>query len=148
VAELGQRTGHAAGPSDPYAERGPTGWVVWVVFAGVIMVLAGSFHAIEGLVAIFKDNYYAVAPSGLVVNVDYTAWGWTHLILGILICAAGFGAIVGQTWARVVGVILASLSAIVNLAFVAATPVWSITIIALDVIIIYSLIVHGRELDA
>lgn len=122
-------------------------WVGMVLFAGVIMLLIGAFHAITGLVALFQDSYYVVRSSGLVVHVDYTAWGWTHIVLGLVVFAAGCGAIVGRTWARVVGVILASLSAVVNMLFLAAFPVWSVIIIALDVLVIYALIVHGRELQ-
>jgi hypothetical protein len=123
-----------------------SGWTVWIYFAGVIMIMIGTFHALDGLVAIFNDDYYLVRPSGLVVNVDYTAWGWTHLLFGILVAAAGLGAILGQTWARAVGVFLAVVSAVLNMVFIAAYPVWSIVIITLDVIVIYSLIVHGGEL--
>jgi len=112
-----------------------------------MMMLVGAFHAIDGLVALFNDDYYVVRPSGLVINVDYTAWGWTHLLLGILVFAAGCGAIVGQTWARVVGVILAVISAIVNMLFLAAYPGWSIIMITLDVIVIWALTVHGREMQ-
>lgn len=110
------------------------------------MAMIGGFHAICGFVALFKDDYYSVRPSGLVIDVDYTAWGWTHLLLGLLLFAAGCGAIVGQTWARVVGVLLALLSAVANMLFIAAYPAWSIIIITLDVIVIYALVVHGREL--
>src|ERR1044072_3184377 len=67
-----------------------TGWVGWIAFAGVMMVLLGTFHAIQGLVALFQDEYFLVAKSGLTVHVDYTAWGWIHLILGIIIALAGF----------------------------------------------------------
>ena len=72
-----------------------TGWTGWVAFAGIIMIVMGAFHAIAGLVALFKDSYYVVRPSGLVVNVDYTAWGWVHLFLGLVALAAGFGVLSG-----------------------------------------------------
>jgi hypothetical protein len=123
-----------------------TGWVGWIIFAGTMMVLVGTFHVIQGLVALFDDEYYLVGKNGLTVHVDYTAWGWTHLIAGIVIIAAGYGLFSGKTWARVVGVGLALVSAIVNFAFVAAYPFWSITVIALDVFIIYALTAHGREM--
>ena len=55
-----------------------TGWVGGVAFAGIMLIMLGIFQAIEGFVAIFDDGYYLVRPNGLVVNVDYTAWGWTH----------------------------------------------------------------------
>jgi hypothetical protein len=125
-----------------------TGWVGWIVFAGTMMMLIGTFHVIQGLVALFDDGYYLVAQNGLVVSVDYTAWGWTHLIAGVVVLAAGLGLFSGRAWARVLGVILASISAILNFAFIAAFPVWSLTVIALDVFVIYALTAHGAEMKA
>jgi hypothetical protein len=124
----------------------PTAWTGWVVFASFMMILLGAFQAIEGLVAIFDDGFYRVTESGLVVNVDYTVWGWTHLLLGALILISGIGVLAGNLAARTVGVILAGLSALVNLVFIEAYPVWSVIIITVDVLVIYALIVHGREL--
>lgn len=124
----------------------PTGWVGWVVFGGVMMVLVGGFQATMGLVALFNDEYFLVTSGGLLVTADYTTWGWVHLALGTVACVAGIGVMVGQTWARVIGIIMAAVSAIVNVAFLAAYPVWSIVVITLDVIVIYALAVHGNEL--
>lgn len=140
-----------AGPTtharaDSYAE--PSGWTGWIFFAGLMMILMGSFGAIQGLVALFNKGYYLVGSNGLVVNVDYTGWGWFHLILGAIVVLTGFGVMVGNTAARVFGIILAVISAIANLLFIAAYPVWSIIVITVDVIIIYALAVHGRELRA
>ncbi|GEL19774.1 DUF7144 family membrane protein [Pseudonocardia asaccharolytica] len=125
---------------------GISGWAGWVVFSGVMMIVVGAFQVIQGIVALVDSGYYLVGPNGLVVNVDYNAWGWLHLILGVLAVAVGIGLMKGNTAARVVGVVLAALSAIVNLAFIAAYPVWSTIIIAVDIIVIYAIIVHGREL--
>jgi hypothetical protein len=139
----------AAGPSPAAAHdpaRQPTAWTGWVVFAGVMMVLLGCFQAIEGLVAVFDDGFYQVTQGGLVVDVDYTAWGWTHLLLGAVIIICGVGVLNGNVAARAVGVLLAALSALANLAFIAAYPIWSVLIIAIDVLVIYALIVHGREM--
>jgi hypothetical protein len=124
----------------------PTGWTGWVVFASFIMIMLGCFQAIEGLVAIFNDEFYAVGKRGLVVHVDYTVWGWVHLVLGVLVFIAGIGVLSGNVAARALGVILAGISAVVNLAFIAAYPVWSTIIITIDVLVIYALTVHGREL--
>jgi hypothetical protein len=126
----------------------PTAWTGWVVFASFMMILLGAFQAIEGLVAIFDDGFYRVTESGLVVNVDYTAWGWTHLILGAVAVAVGFGLMVGNMFARVAGIAIALISAILNLVFISAYPVWSTIVIALDVIVIYAIVVHGRELKS
>jgi len=122
-----------------------TGWVGWIFFSGILMVMLGAFHAIMGFVALFKDDYYLVGRNGLVLSLDYTQWGWVHIIIGLVALAAGFGVLVGQMWARVVGIILALVSAVGNLVFIAAHPIWSTMVIVLDVLIIYALCVHGRE---
>jgi hypothetical protein len=123
-----------------------TGWVGWLVFAGIMMIVVGAFQVIDGLVALFNDELYVVRPDGLVVNVDYTAWGWTHLLLGILLIAAGAAVFSGRVWGRTLGVIVALLSAVVNFAFIPAYPVWSLLIITVDLLVIYALIAHGGEL--
>jgi hypothetical protein len=126
-----------------YAE--PTGWTGWITFAAFMMVTIGILHVVEGLVALFKDSYFIVGKSGLVVSADYTAWGWTHIILGGVVGLAGVGLLMGQMWARTVGVVVALISALVNFAFIAAYPLWSCILIAVDVLVVYSIIVHGRE---
>jgi len=133
----------------PYASRRPqpTGWVGFVVFAGVMLMMLGGFQAIQGLVAIFRDEYYLVSRSGLLLTVDFTTWGWIHLVIGLIAVGTGVGVLLGQTWARVVGIIIAVLSALSNLAFLPAYPIWSVIVIALDVLAIYALSVHGREVQ-
>jgi hypothetical protein len=125
-----------------------TGWFGWILFGSMMMIMVGAFQAIVGLTALFQDDYFLVTTGGLVVDVDYTAWGWVHLGLGALAVAAGVGLLSGRTWARVVAIALCMLSAIVNLAFIPAYPVWSIIVIALDVIVIYALAAHGKEYAA
>lgn len=135
-------------PTDPSGmHRSPPArslWYGWVAFAGTMLVLLGSFHAIAGLVALFNDDYYLVGSGGLVVTADYTAWGWAHLILGIVVAVAGAALFAGMLWARIVAIIVAIISAIVNLAFLSAYPLWSVIMIALDVVIIYAVSVHGE----
>jgi hypothetical protein len=124
----------------------PTAWVGWVVFAATMLVMLGTFHAIQGLVALFQDDYYLVGAEGLVVSLDFTTWGWTHLILGVLAVVTGIALLSGATWARALAVVVAFLSAIANVGFLAAYPVWSTLMIALNVVIIYAITVHGGEL--
>jgi len=112
----------------------------------VIMVLVGAFHVIQGLVALFKDDYYAVAQSGLVLNVSYTAWGWIHIVGGVIVVAAGIALFSGRMWARVLGTAMACVSAVVNVGFLSAYPIWSTMMIALDVAIIMALTVHGSDM--
>ena len=125
----------------------PTGWVGWVAFACAMMVVLGIIEVIQGFVAIFYDGYYRVPSSGLVVNIDFTTWGWTHLLLGLLIAASGVGLLYGNVAARILAVVLAGFSALLNLLFIEAYPIWSVIVIAFDVLVIYAVTVHGRELS-
>jgi hypothetical protein len=127
-----------------YAE--PTAWAGWVVFGGVMLMMLGAFQVIEGLVALFDDGFYLVRSNGLVVDVNYNTWGWIHLLIGVVAILAGVGLLAGNMVARVVGVAAAFLSALVNLAFISAYPVWSAILITIDVVVIFAIIVHGREL--
>ena len=123
----------------------PTGWTGWIVFASFMMFLLGAFQAVQGLVALFDDGFY-VTSGNLVVNVNYNVWGTVHLLLGVLLMLSGAGVLTGNLAARTIGVILAGLSALANMAFIGAYPFWSIIIITVDVLVIYALTVHGREL--
>jgi hypothetical protein len=148
MAQYADASSHIANSSPASGYRGTTAWVGWIAFAGMIMVMLGTFHIIQGLVALFNDEYYLVGKSGLIVNMDFTAWGWVHLIGGAIVLAAGLCVFAGQIWARTVGVIVALVSAVVNLGFLAAYPLWSMMMIALDVVVILALTVHGSEVKA
>lgn len=125
-----------------------TGWGGMVIFGATMLIMLGTFQAIAGLVAIFDSGYYLVGKGGLVVEIDYTAWGWLHLIVGVLAFAAGFGLFAGATWARLVGIAIALVSAVANFAFIPAYPIWSIAIITVDVLVIYAIAAHGREVTS
>ncbi len=135
-------------PSVSTDDAQTTGWTGWIAFAGAMLVLLGCFHAIQGLIALFQDEYYLVADSGLALHVDYTAWGITHLLLGLLVAYAGYSLFAGKTWARIIAVIVAVLSALVNVGFLAAYPVWSSIMIAIDILIIFAVTVHGKEMKS
>jgi hypothetical protein len=121
-----------------------SGWVGWVYFAGILMVITGIFQAIAGLTALLSPTYYAVGEKA-VVAFNYNQWGWIHLLLGALIGFAGVAVINGSVWGRVIGVVMAVLSIIANFAFVGAYPFWSILVMVIDVLVIYALTVHGDE---
>jgi hypothetical protein len=144
---------HSAKPDETASVAPPgvqptqmSGWVGWIAFAGVMMALVGTFHVMQGLVALFKDDYFLVGQSELTIQMDYTAWGWIHIVGGIIIAGAGFALFAGKVWARAIGVIVAMASAIVNIGFLAAYPVWSVTMIAIDILVIWALTVHGHEI--
>jgi hypothetical protein len=120
-------------------DTNPSGWVIGgVFFAGVLMVIAGAFQFINGLAAIGKDKIYAATPD-YVFEFDVTTWGWIHLIIGVIVALAGIAAMNGATWARVVGIVLAGISAITNFMFIPFYPFWSLAVIALAIWIIWAL---------
>jgi hypothetical protein len=128
------------------AAEATSGWAVgFILFAAIMMIMIGVFQAIAGLVAIFENEFY-VATRNYLFQFDATTWGWIHLIAGVIIAFAGWGLLSGRTWARVAGIILAVLSAIANFAFLPYYPFWALTIIALDVLVIWALAAHGRAL--
>jgi hypothetical protein len=132
------QTSHGAPPTR-------SGWTGYIGFAGIMMFVLGCFHAITGLVAIFDSEYYLVGKNGLIVEVDYTVWGWTHLVLGALIALAGAFLTTGAAWARAIAVVAAVVSAVVNLSFLSAYPIWSALMITFDVLVIYAVTVHGSR---
>jgi hypothetical protein len=122
-----------------------TGWVGFIAFAGVILIIVGVLQAIYGLVAIFNDNWVVFGDKANLL-VDLTVWGWVHLVLGVVLVLAGIGVFTGNVVARTVGVIAAAVSMVANFAVLPAYPLWGLVIIALDALVIYALIAHGREI--
>ncbi|SDW73339.1 hypothetical protein SAMN05421504_1011366 [Amycolatopsis xylanica] len=127
----------------PAPARSPM-WAGWVWFAAVMMIIIGVFGVIEGLVAIFSESYYVAGPNNVLV-LDVTGWGWFHLIAGILIGLTGIALFFDATWARVLTVVLAAVDAVAQLSFIAVAPVWSAIVIALCVMVIWAIVVHGSE---
>jgi len=123
----------------------PSGWVGWAYFAAFMVMFLGIFEAMAGLAAIFKDNFYLVTQTHLLV-FNFTTWGWINLILGIIIFLAGLELLRGAMWARIVALFLAVLSLVANAGFIDAYPIWSILMMIVDVLVIYALTVHGSEL--
>jgi hypothetical protein len=117
-----------------------------VTFAGIMMVLIGMFEAVGGLAAIIKDEFFVSTPNYF-ITLDVTTWGWIHLILGIVVILAGFALFRAATWARVVGIVMAGISAIANFLYIPYYPFWSIVIIALCAWVIWALGAHGRVFD-
>ena len=134
-------------PSEPITSSGvkESPWANGLtIFAAVIMVIAGFWQALAGIAALVHDNVYVTTPQ-YIYSLDLTGWGWIHLLLGILVVCAGVAVFVGQMWARVIGILLAGLSLIANFLFIPHYPIWSLTIIALDVAVIWALATYRRE---
>ena len=133
-----------AAPARVAAQESATG-AGWVLFAAIMLVIGGILNAIQGLSAIIKSGYYTIPPNYF-ISVNAKGWGWTHLILGVVMALAGLSLVRGAMWARVVGIVVAGLSLIGNFAFIPVYPFWALLIIALDVMVIWALTAHGRAL--
>lgn len=128
--------------------REPSAWATGLtLFAGIMMIMAGGFQAFAGVVALFKDEFFVTTPNYL-LEFDATGWGWIHLLIGLLVLFAGFAVLSGQTWGRVIGIILVVLSAMSNFAFIPYYPFWAMAIIALDVFVIWALATTGSRADS
>jgi hypothetical protein len=125
------------------ADREASGWAVgFILFAAIMMIMVGIFQALQGLVAIFENEFY-VATRNYLFQLDATSWGWIHLLVGALVAFAGYGLLSGRTWARAVAITLAVLSAVANFLFIPYYPFWSLLIITLDVFVIWAVAAHG-----
>ncbi len=120
----------------------PSAGTAWAtggaIFAGAMLVMIGIFQAIEGLAAIINDDFFVVRGN-YTFNLDTTGWGWIHLILGIVVFLVGLGVFAARSWALILGMAVAILSAIANFFFIPYYPFWSILVIAIDVFIVWSL---------
>lgn len=123
-----------------------TGWVGWIYFGALVMVAGGIVQFINGLIALSHSGSVYLVPSGTAVQVGMGGVGISFLIMGVVLAAAGIGVMSGKTWARALAVALAVLSVLANIAFFPAYPLWSAIVIVLDVVVIYALVAHGKEL--
>lgn len=122
-----------------YEQPPVSGWALGgVAFAGMLMIMSGAFQAIAGLVAIFDDDFYVIGRN-YTFDLDVTAWGWIHLLIGALLLLVGFSLLARRAWAGIVALTLALLSAVANFFFIPYYPFWAIVVIALDVWIIWAL---------
>jgi hypothetical protein len=142
VSEQGR---YPAGEQYGYQDDTSAGSVAGMVLAGVLMMVGGALTFLNGLGVIIHKGFYNTVNANYPYHWDITSWGWTHLALGAVVFLAGISVMVGMVWARVVGVVLATLSAVASFLFIPYYPVWSIILIAIDVFIIWALIKGGRR---
>ncbi|MER6992242.1 hypothetical protein ABT337_06175 [Saccharopolyspora hirsuta] len=122
-----------------------TGWVGWVYFAAAVLLVIGVIQIVNGVIA-FAHSGTVLTPAGTEIRVSYGTIGWSYLITGAVLAATGVGLLSGRTWARVVAAVLAVISVLANIAFFAAYPLWSAVAIVLNAVVIYALVVHGKEM--
>ena len=123
------------------AEASPSvsGWAIGgISFAAAMMVMLGVFEVIAGIAAIANDDFFVIGRN-YTFDLDVTAWGWIHLLLGILLFLAGLALFRGRPWGGVVALVLAMLSAIANFFYIPYYPFWSVLIIAVCIWVIWSL---------
>jgi hypothetical protein len=126
--------------------RPPTLWTGWIVFAGVMLGVVGSFNVITGLAALLADDVY-VGGDRVTVALDVTSWGWVHLIWGAIMVAAGVALMAGRLWARMLAVFLVSVNMMTQLLVMPGYPFWALLVIAVDAVVIWAILVHGEELE-
>lgn len=130
-----------------YEDDESTFWNGMIGFAAFMFLLIGGFHFIGGLVGLLEDDQYLVGSSDLIIQTNYRVWGLAHMVIAVAMWATGYALFFRKTWARVVAVVVASVSALTNLAFLSANPWWFTMMIALDVLVIYAVTVHGQSDD-
>ncbi|MFF8712896.1 hypothetical protein ACF07T_15900 [Streptomyces sp. NPDC015184] len=131
-------TGHAPGAAPSATSSHQPFRFGWTAFAAVLMIFGGAMTIFEGIAAIAKDDVFVVARDYL-FRFNLTGWGWIHLILGIVILIAGCALFTGAAWARVVGIVIAGLSALANFLWLPHYPFWALVLIAINVFIIWAL---------
>src|SRR5829696_2974081 len=128
-------TQHKSRSSDPEL----SGWASGgITFAATMAVLIGTFQVVEGLVAVINDDFFVVARN-YTFNLDTSAWGWIHLIVGVVMLVVGFGLFSRSTWAGVFAIVVAMLSAVSQFFFIPYYPIWALVLIALNLWIIWAL---------
>lgn len=128
-----------------FGREGLSRWTGWIAFAAAILVLLGAFNIIEGLAALLVGDQYFVTGAGGLLIFNLGGWGWIHLAIGAIQAFAGLGLLTGSQLARGVAVLMVVINAVAQLTFIGAAPIWSAIIIAVDVVVLWALIVHGAE---
>ncbi len=117
-------------------------WSGWIGFAEIVIIIVGAMDVLQGLMAIFEDDYVVATQKGLAI-VDVTAWGWATLIWGAILILAALGLLGGAGWARWLAIIGVAVNAVQQVAFLAnypqAYPLWNILIVALNIVVLYAL---------
>ena len=148
------RSTHRDTRTDRRAEAGsapgaiPTGWTAYVIFAGVLLAVAGLIHAMAGVTALVDSDSLDARAEALVVNLDFDVWGWVHLVLGVVAMVTAFLLLRGDRAGRLLAIAVCGVGAVVNLVFLPAAPSWSLVAIAFDVLVIYAVTVHGDALPS
>lgn len=118
----------------------------WTFFASVMMLVYAALLIVAGFAGIFNGDEAFRSTSGQLVIFNFVAWGWIHLIVGLLMAITGGALMTGRAWARVSGVLLVMAAILLNILIVGAYPGWSFTFLIFDALLLLSLMVpSGRD---
>lgn len=136
---MAQTTPPSRAPRSQDLSAGQSAWAAGgTMFAGVLMLVEGVLGVLKGIVGIADDDVYT-RIGNYTFKFDVTAWGWIHLIVGIVLAVVGAGILKGAAWARVTGVVIAALDIILNFMWLPYTPIWALISIAIGVFVIWAL---------
>ncbi len=113
----------------------------WLTFSAIVLTIGGVFATIDGLMAVYKSTFFTA--NAVYVFSDLKTWGWITFGLGVAGIAAGLAVLSGRQWARWTGIVVAGVSAVGQLLFAQAYPLWALMIMAVDFLVIYGLAVYG-----
>jgi hypothetical protein len=140
-----QPTQYSPDQAQAAARHGGAGAFAGAVLAGVLMILTGLYGFLVGLAMVLRAPFF-VYHGGYLYAWSTHNWGWVELILGAVVFAAGACVLLGMVWARAVGIILATMSAVASFLVLPYYPIWSIIGIAVDLFIIWALVAYsGRR---
>ena len=143
-SSFGDMPGYLSEPTMPERAQevdGGTGGLGWVVFAGIMIIIVGFLNMIYGIAAIDGAKFYA--DDARFIFGDLNTWGWVHLGLGALQFCAGFLILFGSDFGRWIGIFSAGLNAITQMVFIDAYPLLALSIIGIDILVIYGLAAHA-----
>lgn len=135
---MAQATPPSRAPNSGYMSNENPWAASGAVFAGVLMLVEGVLGILKGIVGIANDDVYA-RVGDYTFKFDVTAWGWIHLLLGVVLVVVGAGILKGASWARATGVVIVALDIILNFLWLPYTPLWGLISIAIGVFIIWAL---------
>ena len=142
--EIG-RAPHPGPASPPRTYPTVSHWIGWIAFAGVGMVVLGTFHVMLGLVALLGGEQVLTGRPDPLLDLDLTSWGWVHLVTGCLVVFAALCVFAGQRWARGVGTVIALSSVVANFGLLSQDPIRSLVMIAIGIVVVLALTVHGSD---
>ncbi|MGK4581396.1 DUF7144 family membrane protein [Kitasatospora sp. HPMI-4] len=152
---MSQASGPPRDPSGPApAPNVPPSWphradtvVGLVLFAGVMMLVNGVLEILQGIVAVARDSIYVTTPH-YTFEFSLTAWGWIHIVWGVILAAVGFGVVKGVPWARVAAILVVAVSLALNFIFLPYYPLWSLVVIAIDGFVLWALCTyHSHNIE-